>query len=151
MRQSGFALFQHRAGDSRDVAGHHRRTPHALAGDAGGFGDRLQHDAFQRALPKFAHQQADQEPLLGLGGAGEHPLQQLEPPPLRAATGSRDNRIESAVDFGHLQAGNRRRRSSRVPQRRIADPEPTLASLPREKRHDDIDLVGMQLPQKARQ
>ena len=71
-----------------------------LGRDARGPGDRVGHDALERALPEIAGQQPDQELPLALGGPGEQPGEQPAPLGLRAGPGHRADRPERGVDVG---------------------------------------------------
>ena len=74
--ERGAALGQRGGGDGRQIAAQHRRPPHRRRGDVGGLGDRVGHDAEQRALPQLAAEQATQERLLGAVAAANRLVEQ---------------------------------------------------------------------------
>ena len=69
--ERGHATGQCGRGDGQRGAGEHRRAAHGGGGDVGGQGDRLQHQAVERALPQLAGHQPAQVGLLVGGGPAE--------------------------------------------------------------------------------
>ena len=110
----------------RQRAGHHRRPLHVTSGDVGRVGDGGGHHAVERALTQFAADDAEHEPLLGLGG----PLEQVAQDPAtfagRPLTRRRRQAVRSPPRRRARRAWHRppglggRRRSS--PTRRRTDP-----------------------------
>ena len=76
--------FQNGARNRRDVAGHHRGTPHFRERNARRFADTFGHETFQRTLPEFTYEERCQKALLLLGRGGVEIPDQLAP----AALGS---------------------------------------------------------------
>ncbi len=74
--ERGRAASERGLGDLRDTAGDARRAPHLRRRQPGRRRDRLQHDAFQRALAKLADDEAREEILL----LGSRPSEQLGEP-----------------------------------------------------------------------
>jgi len=70
-RKTRCAFGQCGARDGRQIAREHRRAPHRGDRYLRSGSNRLDHHALERALAQFAHQQADEEVLLGKRSARE--------------------------------------------------------------------------------
>ena len=92
-------------GRGRQVAAEHRRAADVRDRDGGGPGDRLGHDAGQRALAQVAEDQRDEELLLGRGRAAEEALDLLETRASRSRPGERGQALEGGVDLPDGEGG----------------------------------------------
>lgn len=101
--EAGSPLREGGAGDGDDAAGEHNGAAHAFRGEFGGFGDGVDHDAFEGSLAEFAHEEGCKEALFGRGGGGEEGVERG----MAAVGGSRaadgGDRIEGAVDEGYVE------------------------------------------------
>ena len=142
--EGGGAVFAHRhARGLAQAAGEHRRAAHVGRGQAGGGGDGVEHHALERALAQLADQQADEEVLLGGGGAGEEGRELGAARGGRALAGGGGDVGEGGVDLAQGQRGRRRgRTTAQRRQGRPADADPALADLAREPGDRDLHLVG---------
>ena len=131
-----------RGRDHAEVAAQHHRPPHVLGRHAGRPGDRVDHDALQRALAQLADQQLAQEPLLRRGRAGEQLSQQGPAGRLRPGPGLPADLVERRVDRADPQ-GRRVRRGRHLAQRGPADTDLPLPKLAGEERDRRGRLVGV--------
>ena len=115
LAQTGLSVLQGSDRDPWDVAGKHRRPPHARRRNAGGLRHRVDHHSLQRALAKLAEEEPDEQPLLGLGRLREQ-LLELEPPRrFRAGSGNRLNARDRRIDLEELERRRAGRRSRQIP------------------------------------
>jgi hypothetical protein len=142
------AAAQGGLGDRAEGAAQHHGAAQLGGGDVGGAGDGLDHDAVQGALAQLAGEQADQEPLLVAGGAGEQVAQEAAPLGLGAGAGLPADPLEGGVDLADGERGGGGRRGQ-VAQGRVADADLALAQLPGEEGDRDADLVRLQAAQAA--
>ena len=99
-------------GDIGEVSCEHRSAPDGRDRHRSCLRDRVRHHAFERALAQLAEEEPDQEPLLGLGRAGEERGELFAPRPLRALPADRLKPGHGLVDLAQLE-GRRRVRSGR--------------------------------------
>src|SRR5262249_56254894 len=81
-------------GEGRDVARQHRGAADVGGRHAGGAGDGVGEDAFERALPQLAEQQADQKILFVRRGAAEETAQRFGSRTRRSGAARRREALE---------------------------------------------------------
>lgn len=101
----------------------------------------------ERAPAQLADEQAEQEVLLGGGGALEKRPQPLVARGRRALAGGRCDVAERVVDLAQRQPRFRRRRAAQLRERRPADADAALLDLARKVRDGDLHLVGRRAAQ----
>ena len=148
-RQSARAFGQCGAGNPRKVAGQHRGAANVVGGQAGRPGHGLDHDPFERALAKLAHDEAEQETPLFFA----EPREQLAEDPLLGLGGSLARRPgdspEGGVQLAELDGlrrvralGRYRRGGGRGLKPGPADAELVLGNDAAEVGGGELDLVG---------
>ena len=118
-----------------EVAGEHRRAADAAGRHAGGARDRVDQDAFERALAQLAEQQPDEEILLVARRAAEQLAQQRGARVGRSGAGERRDAFEGGVDFDESSDGASAGGTSRIPESSgAANLHPPLARLAAQER-----------------
>ena len=146
------ALRERGLGDHPEVTGHHDGAPDVADREPGGFGDRLDHQAFERALAQLAEQQPDQKILLVGGRAGKQLTQQPRALGAGALAADLDEAIQRRVEIGKRERGcGGRGRAARCAQGRMADADPALARHAREHADRGVDPGGRAAAEEARQ
>jgi hypothetical protein len=137
-------------GDGRGRTAEHRRPPNGRQRDAGGLRDRVEHHAFQRALPQLARQQPAKELLLVAGGPAQQAVHELAACGRRARPGQSRRRLQRRIDLddGEGRLGGR---WGSVAERGPADPGPALAWLAGQPRHENRRVLGAAGPQQVGQ
>ncbi len=140
-RQPVAALAHRDLGNRGEIAGEHRRATHLRGRYAGRPRDRVGHDAFERALPKLAEEQADEETLLGLGRSREQRGELVAARSLGALTDDRLQARHRRVDLEQLErcaVG----RGRLLAERRPPHADGSLRQLARQVGDRDSDLLG---------
>ena len=141
------------AGDRRQVAGQHRRAPHARGRHACRARDGLDEHAFERALAQLAEEQPDEKVLLVDPWRGSRAVcsrstrRRVLPGPEDAATSANTPSTSASVS----EASIRRRHVPCFTNRRAADSDATLWSCAGQIRNRDPQLVGRDLCKKRRE
>ena len=151
-RQSRSTFLQRHARDFADAAGIHRGLPNVRRRQAGGTGDRIRKDAFERALPQLADEQLDQEPPLVRARAPEQVPQRAAAPFRRPGpTLPRDDVARSV----HVEEGQRLALRGGLRHRRLEGPppetDPALGQGPRQVRRGELGLASPRLAQEVGQ
>src|ERR1700690_1008925 len=102
--------------------------------------------AFESALPYLSHQQAREEPLLGLRGAPEKRVQQVPPASFRSRAPHFRKRVQAGIHFADFQARLRSRSGSCAADRGPPHADPPLPRASGKKRDYGLDLIARQLP-----
>ena len=133
------------------IAREHERAPGDRARHGGGLGHRVGHQSRQRALTQASGEQADEEGGLGLGGPAQQRLQELAPPRCRPAACRRLDLGDRAVDVLDAERRSDRRRPADGADRRVADPDASLARDPGQDPDDHRNLFGLEPSQQVGQ
>jgi hypothetical protein len=127
-----------------EVAGHHQRAADFRDGKLCSLCDRLDHQSFERTLAQLTEHRERQELLLVLCGAGQQLAHLVCPIGHRTSAARPCDALEYRVDFGDRQFRGRRRREGHcLAQGCRPEADASLAQLPREKCHGDLNLIGL--------
>src|SRR6266513_161977 len=145
--ERGRAASERGLGDLRDATGEGRRAPHLRRGQPGRSRERLDHDAFQRALAELADEQAREEILLLRSRAFEQFGEPLFAPCRGALALDGSQLVEGPIDLEQRQGRSRRRRGARRLQARITERQLPLPDLAAQVRDCDADFVRLETPE----
>ena len=140
LAKPAFALRQHGTRDRDDSVRDHRRLPHRRRRQRCRRRDRVDHQRFERALPKLAEQQPDQEVAFLFGRASE---QSARSACARSSSRSGDRAMRASAAS---TSRDRQRRSvgggsrTRIAHERVADAASSLPGLAGQIGDADLDL-----------
>src|SRR3569832_1559176 len=116
--------------------------PHLGAWQLGGLGDRIHHDAFQRALPQFADQAPQQKILLLLRHVAQQGPQCMRAPRGGGGADRLRHRAQRQIDLTDLEIGERRRWDvTQAAQHRTTHAYSALRHTTHQVTHADLPLL----------
>ena len=144
-----FGPFEQRDARDRAEARHvHGRAAHLRDGQLGRRGDRIDHDAVERALAQLAHEKPREERLLPWRRACEERPQETAAARRRARALRRGDLGERGIHLLQRQRGGGGvSRGAGILQQRVADADPPLRDRAGEKMHRGLYLVRVECAQ----